>query len=80
MKEVWKCYTTVSVMVRTLLMNSIYTIKKKKKAKQQLPWCSGLSMVLYPALFVNTRAHLQILHHTLQQQKVSLGWGQEMTG
>lgn len=72
MKEVWKCYTTVSVMVRTLLMNSIYTIKKKKQ-KTTTSLCSGLSMVLYQALFVNTRAHLQILHHTLQQQKVSLG-------
>lgn len=73
MKEVWKCYTTVSVMVGTLLMNSIYTILQKKKQKTTASLCSGLSMVLYPALFVNTRAHLQILHHTLQQQKVSLG-------
>lgn len=70
MKEVWKCYTTVSIMVRTLLMNSIYTIKKQKTTASL---CSGLSMVLYQALFVNTRAHLQILHHTLQQQKLSLG-------
>ena len=46
---------------------------KKKKQKTTASLCSGLSMVLYPALFVNTRAHLQILHHTLQQQKVSLG-------
>lgn len=63
-------------MVHTLLMNSIYTILKKGK-KTTTSLCCGLSMVLYPALFVNTRVHLQILHHTLQQQKVSLVGGDD---